>query len=252
MSRWIFLRGLSREAAHWGHFPETFRGLVGGAEILCLDLPGNGIHHAQRSPLTVAALVDDVRRLATARGVEPPYSVLGLSLGGMVAAQWAATYPREVREAVLLNTSCRPFGSWHQRLRPGAIPITLAILLASRSVGLRERLIWRLTSNRRPDPAVLGSWLACARAHPVATPNILRQLVAAARCRLPATPPPVPILTLTSRRDRMVDRHCSHALARAWQTALAEHPSAGHDLPLDDPEWVARQVRDWRARRGGA
>jgi hypothetical protein len=23
------------------------------------------------------------------------------------------------------------------------------------------------------------------------------------------------------------------------------HPSAGHDLPLDDGPWVAAQVRDW-------
>jgi hypothetical protein len=34
-------------------------------------------------------------------------------------------------------------------------------------------------------------------------------------------------------------------LARYWQAAFAEHPSAGHDLPLDDGAWVAGQVAQW-------
>jgi hypothetical protein len=36
-------------------------------------------------------------------------------------------------------------------------------------------------------------------------------------------------------------------LVDRWKTSLAIHPDAGHDLPLDDAAWVARQVRDWLA-----
>jgi pimeloyl-ACP methyl ester carboxylesterase len=26
------------------------------------------------------------------------------------------------------------------------------------------------------------------------------------------------------------------------------HPDAGHDLPLDDPEWIIQQIRNWLPR----
>ncbi|EER57837.1 hypothetical protein AcdelDRAFT_4590, partial [Acidovorax delafieldii 2AN] len=38
---------------------------------------------------------------------------------------------------------------------------------------------------------------------------------------------------------------CSLAIARHWQCALALHPQAGHDLPLDAPQWVIAQVQRW-------
>jgi len=36
-------------------------------------------------------------------------------------------------------------------------------------------------------------------------------------------------------------------IARRWSCAIALHPSAGHDLPLDDGAWVAQQVQAWSA-----
>jgi predicted alpha/beta hydrolase family esterase len=50
---------------------------------------------------------------------------------------------------------------------------------------------------------------------------------------------------LRSLGDQMVSPHCSAALARHWACALWEHPSAGHDLALDDPQWLARTVARW-------
>jgi len=52
---------------------------------------------------------------------------------------------------------------------------------------------------------------------------------------------------LNGARDRLVDARCSERLAQAWQVELHTHPDAGHDLPLDDGEWVARQVAQWTA-----
>jgi hypothetical protein len=30
---------------------------------------------------------------------------------------------------------------------------------------------------------------------------------------------------------------------------LLSHPWAGHDLPADDPEWLAREVSEWLGSR---
>lgn len=249
MSRWVFLRGLSRESAHWGSFPEVFRARVADcAAVVCPDLPGNGLRHNERSPAHIDALVDDLREQLTAHGERGPYCALGLSLGGMVAARWASRFPDELDALVLINTSARPFGRWPQRLRPSALPRLAAILRLGRQPEQREAEVWALTSARRPaDAAVLAEWAAHWRAHPVGTANVLRQLAAAARCSLPDAAPLVPILTLCSDGDRLVDPRCSRALAAAWRTALAVHPTAGHDLPLDAPEWVVQTVGDWQA-----
>ena len=52
------------------------------------------------------------------KGFLPPYKLLAISLGGMVATSWSQNYPQEVLRMVLINTSMRPFSHLTQRLRP--------------------------------------------------------------------------------------------------------------------------------------
>ena len=53
------------------------------------------------------------------------------------------------------------------------------------------------------------------------------------------------LLVLASAADALVDPRCSQRVAQAWGCVLRTHPSAGHDLPLDDGEWVVREVSAW-------
>ena len=117
MTTWILLRGLMREQRHWGRFPGQLLEALPGAAIITPDLPGNGVHHRLASPTTVADMVEFCRLELQARGLQPPYSLLALSLGGMVAVEWASRHPGELACAVLINTSMRPYSRFHQRLR---------------------------------------------------------------------------------------------------------------------------------------
>ncbi len=244
MATWILLRGLMREARHWGGLPEVLRAQVGGAEVVTLDLPGNGRLHRLRSPSSVLQMVDFCRGELAARGISPPYHLLGLSMGGMVAVAWGSTHPQELYGCVLINSSLGRFDPFYRRLRPGAYPALLS--LVSGTPAQQERAILRLTSRRGEAQAgVLEAWLAYRRECPVSRRNALRQLFAAARYRAPTRRPAVPILVLASAQDALVNPRCSRHLAARWNTPLAIHPDAGHDLPLDDAAWVARQVRDW-------
>src|SRR5690554_4657129 len=65
----------------------------------------------------------------------------------------------------------------------------------------------------------------------------MRQLTAASTFKPTSPPPAMPTLILTSLADRLVDWRCSQALAQHWQCPLVCHENAGHDLPLDDPDW---------------
>ena len=248
MDTWILLRGLARETAHWGGFAGDFQNALPQARVVALDLPGNGTLHDRQSPLSVQGMVAACRAELARQGLHPPFTLFAMSLGAMVATEWARTAPEEIGGCVLVNTSLRPFSPFFHRLRPRNYAALLRLALRPRSAEAIERTVWRLTSNA-PDPsnAVIGAWVAARTRHPVSPINALRQLVAAARYRAPTVAPNPRILLLTSQSDQLVDSRCSLAIARSWHCALAVHPQAGHDLPLDAPQWVIEQVQQWLA-----
>lgn len=243
MSTWVFLRGWAREARHWGDFPEQFRAAMPDAEIVELDPPGGGRFYAQRSLLTVESMVEHARAWLLTRNAPPPYHLLGLSLGGMVCLDWASRHPGEAAACVVLNTSLRPFSAFYERVQPRNYA-TLLRVLCERDPRARESAIFRLTSSGELKPDLVSAWTRYAEEQPMSRGNALRQLLAAARYRAPAAPH-VPVLVLASAGDRLVSPSCSKSLARRWNVPIVVHPTAGHDLPLDDGPWVAAEVKRW-------
>ncbi|WP_295994657.1 alpha/beta fold hydrolase [Rugamonas sp.] len=237
-----------REQRHWEDFPQRLAQALPEAVIVTPDLPGNGQRHGLRSASRIGDSVEFCRDQLRARDLLPPYRLLALSLGGMVAVEWASRYPAEIAGAVLINTSMRPYGRFHQRLRWRNYAALAGLLLRGGAGGhdgqaRQERLILELSSNDDATrAALLPRWLAYQRDYPVTRGNALRQLWSAARYRAPAARPPVPLLILSAAGDRLVDPECSRRLAQAWQLDHRQHPSAGHDLPLDDGPWVAHMV----------
>jgi pimeloyl-ACP methyl ester carboxylesterase len=247
---WIFLRGLTRSSAHWGAFIAEFEA-ANAAQVIALDLPGNGVLWQQRSASSVAQMARQCQQELQRRGIHEPVGVLAMSLGGMVAAQWALQQPQTVCELVLINTSARPFNPFWQRLRPLSCLRLMKLVLTGAAPQDWEREILHLTSNHaRHD--VLQAWCGLRLHQPVSGSNALRQLLAAARYRAPKQGPRVPTLVLAAAQDRLVSAQCSEALAKQWGATLQVHPSAGHDLTLDDGPWVAGAVRHWRDSRAEA
>jgi pimeloyl-ACP methyl ester carboxylesterase len=240
---WVLLRGLTREQRHWGAFAADFADAFPSAPVIALDLPGNGALNAMRSPTRVDGMAAFCRDELRSRGIVPPYRILAMSLGAMVATAWSSAHPHEIAGAVLINTSLRPFSPPQQRLKPRGALLRLA--LARPDALAWERAVLALTSNgpRRDDDSLARQWAAYRRERPVSAANALRQLWAAARFVAPPAPPCAHVLLLTSARDGLVDTRCSLALARAWQCDVQSHPWAGHDLPLDDGAWVIDAVR---------
>jgi pimeloyl-ACP methyl ester carboxylesterase len=245
---WLLLRGWTREAAHWGGFIDAMRAALPGDRIAPLDLPGAGRFHRERTPASIEAVAACVRDRAGREGLAPPLNLFGLSMGGMVAMEWARAHPAEVAALVLVNTSARPFCRMHRRLRIGALGDVLAIA-AARDARTKESAIYRLTANAPAMDAesVIGNWVRVRRDRPVSASNALRQLLAAARYRAPEAPPCERVLVLASERDRLVHPACSRRLASAWKVPLVTHPAAGHDLPLEDGPWAARETARWLA-----
>ena len=160
-------------------------------------------------------------------------------MGGMVGLSWLSQYPEEVAELVMINSSLASISPLWHRMKPAAF---LALLPGLLSVRWRERAVRALSCNiRRRDVAVLQVFMQIASARPVKAANMLRQLVAASRFRLAITASSTVlrrVRLLASNQDHLVDVRCSQRLARTFDLPLNLHPEAGHDLPIEDPEWV--------------
>lgn len=237
-----------RETRHWNDFPELFQDMSGAQHVVALDFPGNGRLHAQTSATRVVRMVDYCHAELCKQGYPPPYNLLALSLGAMVAVAWNERYPAELGNMVLINTSLSPYNPFYHRLRPENYSALLRHLLIGSAIQ-RESLILELTSSiashSEHHQAILDQWIDYARECPITRANILRQLQAAVNFHAAPVPPSVPVLLLAGQQDRLVNVACSLTLARRWNCAIRLHPDAGHDLPLDDGMWVSRQVRDW-------
>lgn len=250
MSTWIFLRGLTREARHWSDLPAMWqhRGL---GRPVAIDLPGNGTQVHAPVPVDVRGMLAAVRAqvqqpdlpgIGTA--CRPPYRILAMSLGAMVATDWAQTYPDEVAALVLINTSMRPFCSVGERLRPDTWAALLGMARHWQDRVRCERTIHRLTCERLDTrDADLAAWVEISQTAPVSRQAAWRQLMAAACFHAHRQRPACPTLILSSQADRLVNPICSAHLETAWQVPHRRHPWAGHDLPHDDPGWVCEVVQ---------
>ena len=248
MTTWVLLRGLMREARHWGEFPTLFQNAIGAQHLVTLDFPGNGRLHAQSSPTSVTEMANYCHTQLRQLSYTPPYRVLALSLGAMATVAWSELYPAELERMVLINTSMAPYNPFYHRLRPTNYPALLRYLLFG-SADQRESLILQLTSRLKSHSehrqAILEQWTAYALECPTTRANILRQLQAALCYRAVMTAPPIPVLLLAGQQDELVNAKCSLTLAQHWRCVIRLHPTAGHDLPLDDGDWVTQQVKTW-------
>ncbi len=242
---WTLLRGILREHRHWGDFPNHLEKSFPGATLFCPDLPGNGEQYSQLSPTHIEEMVEAVRSQLVAKNITYPVNIIAISMGAMVATAWLHRYPKEVKSATLINTSMRPFSPFYHRLRPSTY---LKLIQAfSSGTAVREEVFFDLTVNlSSKKQETVNRWIRYSDEYPVNGSNAFRQFIAASRFSGPNSVDRVPVLLLASRKDRLVNYQSSIKIAKAWKCPIVFHPDAGHDLPLDDPQWIIDQLSRWR------
>ncbi|MBD1389325.1 alpha/beta hydrolase [Neiella sp. HB171785] len=245
--RLVLLRGILRDHRHWNDWPQQLAQALPNYVIETPDIAGNGDCCQDKSGTSMAAMVDDLRtKIAPLQSTEKLLLVT-LSMGGMIACQWAERYPDEIAGVVMINSSLRRFSPFYHRLQPQVYGSALKVAFAAKSLA-REQWVLRWTSLKHHDNDHLARrWDDYASAAKPTLMNSLRQLIAAARYQGPAQAPCANLLILAGAADQLVSPKCSLAMSRAWRCRHLTHPQAGHDLPLDQPRWVVRQVVDFVA-----
>lgn len=237
----VLLRGLLRESRHWHDFPELLSQQL-QRPVCTLDLPGCGVLNQHQSAASVPALRQQLQQQWAER--YPEYQgqavhLLAISMGGMLALDWAIDCPEQVKSLVLINSSSAGLSPFWQRLQPRNYLKILLCLIAGPLQ--REQLIWQMTVNSPVQPERLKLWQQWAVENPVSRINALRQLWAASRFRVMQAPN-CPVLIVSSLADQLVSPLCSQALAKTLNAPLLTCADAGHDLPLEVGYWLTAVI----------
>lgn len=239
MNNWIFIRGLARPAAHWWKFPDFFKQIFPDDQIEMLDIRGNGEQAHMPSFTSIAENVRDLRARSELLKLGPVH-LMTISLGSMIGIEWAHLFPNEIRTLTVINTSdARTSKPW-QRLQIKNFPLFLKALTLPNNSIEKELAIFDFTAQNLKNKKQVAA--AFAKHIPTSKENILRQLFAASHFQLPEKPN-MPILLLSSLGDKMVSPECSRNIEKEWKIKAHWHPSAGHEIPLEEPEWVCEQIR---------
>ncbi len=235
------IRGLARESIHWGEFANLLKKEKFVNALHFLDLPGAGKFNQLTSPLTIQ---ENAQFLLTQinSSQDIPKVIVSISLGAMVAIEMALTEPQKFKKIYVINSSFSNLSPIYHRLQLKGFKQILRVA-GSKNLVRRETEILKMVS-RSPNqwPGLMEGFTEAAQKRPFHPINLIRQLFAAARYRIPNEAPFCPIVVMNSLGDEMVHPSCSDQLAKHWGLKQMTHPWAGHDISIDDPEWIIKSI----------
>lgn len=206
--------------------------------VVRYDVRGFGESDKPAGPYSTAMFADDLRALLDSLSIATAH-VLGISMGGVIAQQFALSYPERLRSLILASTSSevgeKPSAAW-QRLAAAIERRGFDERSADASRAFGSEFVARhpqvvrdvALQNARNDPR---AYAAAARA--VADYNFTEAL---RNLR-------VPVLLLQGLDDRMTPPGGAVRMRRALPRArLLMVEAAGHNLPIEMPALFAHTV----------
>src|SRR5579872_5072518 len=213
---------------------------------LALDNRGVGRSGAPPGPYSIALMAEDAAAVLDAAGVASAH-VCGVSMGGMIAQEFALQYPRRVRSLVL---GCTQAGGLH------AVPAAPDVLLAlmARPTMTPEQatevfipiLYDAATPQTRidEDVAILQRWPPAASAFSAQLQAIIAWQ---AYPRLPQIS--APTLVIHGDSDRLIPpRNGELIAARIPQAKLVMIAHASHMFATDQPEATHRAIMEFLSK----
>jgi len=239
------LRGLGRESGHWD--PEFLTLMNSHYDLILLDYPGSGAFLQDTFPNSIEQVLMHLNKQIRTK---EPIFLVAVSLGGMVALEWAKNFPEKFSGMVLINSSAKDLSPFYKRMSAAAmLSVTKAIANAKTPQKSEQEIVAIVANNKSKYSATIENWTQIAKQRPTSLKNVAKQLWMAAHFHSPKAPLSVPLQFLVSEQDRFVDPSCSKNLALKYGAPLASHNTGGHDLVIDDPHWVSEQIQLFIRRR---
>lgn len=236
----VLLHGIGGDA-------RLFRPLMDRLAPACRCFAWNMPGYAGSAPLTPMTFPGLAERLAAfldERGLAAAH-LLGHSIGGMVAQEFAARFPGRVRSLVLVATTAA-FGRRDGEFQRRFLAERTAPLDAGRGMAaLAQELVPKLLGeDGAPEAAALAE-ASLASVPEAAYREALACLVGFDRRHsLPGLH--VPVLLVAGERDRQAPAAVMQRMAaRLPDARCVVLAGAGHLLPLERPDELATLVRDF-------
>lgn len=212
--------------------------------VTCLDFPGFGWSDKPHAPSYELDLqASRLHAAVTALKLERPL-VVASSMGAAIALAsltenpWAraliamapATDPRKIPKILL------PIAAHGERLQHLPISTRLAV---------RAVLYKTLARHEIITPGLIDAYFRPFKAEPAASAAFLKALRLLGDRRMPRLfqTLAVPLAVIHGKRDHLVSLNaCKTLCAIVPGATLIAHPTAGHHLMEDEPEWSAMQI----------
>lgn len=241
---WLLLRGLAREERHWGAFPQMLEEQAPPLKTHFLELPGVGKKANQEAFANIEDYTNQLRDewLELKKENEGGWGVMAISMGGMIGMDWCKRFPHDMEALILINSSAGNLSPPHHRFSPKATGTVLKLFFRE-DYEEREEAILSLTTNMlKITNDIIKKNAEFSKDSPISRASFLKQMFAASRFKVP-NDLKARLLILAAKKDRLASYKCSQAIARHFNEKIYLHKEAGHDLPLDDPQWIIDHIK---------
>lgn len=238
----VFENGLGGSIEGWG---SLLARVAEFAPVIAYDRPGIGESKPSEfepSPANVAALLHNILELI---GVDPPFILVGFSLGGPYARMFASTYPEETAGVVYID----PMD--FTKTKQDSLQVFADIGLGPEALKEYENVLNTFMRDSRDEQSV-AEWGQARilvedsysdfnlRAPPLPTPQVI---LASSKEELPLGK-----YTFDFARWAKLSRQRRTARLMEWVTSLEEGhfvatPSSPHKIHGDDPDLVVWAIR---------
>ncbi|MFZ2095873.1 MAG: alpha/beta hydrolase [Anaerolineales bacterium] len=228
----VFIGGLGADIFLWfRQVPELSKQF----QVITFDTRGAGESDKPEQPYTIRMFADDTAGLLNALKIEKA-SIVGASLGGLIAQQFTLAYPQMVTHLVLASTG---FGGPHM-VKPSLFDVIPALFTMRRSGDPAkdiQRSFELFTSKTwcQQHPDLVKQYVDWRVAHPQPPEAYNRQKAAVNTYNGEDLISQIksPVLIVHGAKDRIVPVKNAHLLkAKLPQARLVIFPDAGHAAPI--------------------
>jgi 3-oxoadipate enol-lactonase len=218
-------------------------GLSAHYRTIALDNRGVGRSDVPPGPYPIALMASDAAAVLDAAGVEIAH-IFGVSMGGMIAQEFALQYPKRVRSLIL---ACTSPGGLHAVAAKADVLMALMARATMTPEQAREVFIPILYDSSTPrehideDMRILSNWIPTPAAYMAQIQGILTW---EAYSRLPQIA--APTLVIHGDSDRLVPPKNGELIAsRIPGAKLVVIPHASHIFGTDQPRTAHQAIGEF-------
>lgn len=245
----VMLHGYSDNLSTWNRVVPR---LAVDHRVIAIDLPGFGrTTRAWTQPL-LPGYVDVIADVLDAEGIDTPVSLMGNSMGGVVAALFAATHPERSDRVVLVDMPGlrRVPRLWRVVMsRPAEVGVRAALRVVPHRAA-KFGLGWAYSRVAAADVRRLDPMARAGFTGPYASPGSIANLVPLGRTLMAEIGPAkladlversvAPVLLVFGSRDVLTPPRVMRRIGRPGGAVVL--PGCGHCPQVDQPEALLTEV----------